>query len=88
MFFFVRKINSLVYFIPIIDIGLRIINFLKLNINSIELTNFFNQYVPSSIPNVIDKYTSGFFNEFLMWVYVIIFIIFEIKLIGTFIKRK
>lgn len=88
MFFFVRKINSIVYFIPIIDIGLRIINFLKSNINSPEISDFLNSYLPTSIPSVVDKYTTGVLNEVIIWVYVVIFIIFEIKLIGTFLKRK
>lgn len=88
MFFVVRKINSIVYFIPIIDIGLRIVNFLKLNLNSPEITEFLNKNIPTSIPNIVDKYTSGVFNEILIWIYVVIFIIFEIKLISTFLKRK
>lgn len=87
MFFIVRKINSIVYFLPIIDIGLRIIDFLKDNIKSPELIEFLNKYLPASIPSIVDKYTSGFLNEIFIWLYVIIFIVFEIKLIATFIKR-
>ncbi len=88
VFFVFKKFESLVYFIAMTDIFLRILTFIKQNITMPELYTFLNKYVPLSIPNIIDKHASGIFNEILIWVYVIIFAIFEYYIIKTFFKKK
>lgn len=83
-----RKFSTFVYTLAFIDIFLRIVNFLKDNIASPEIYKFVNQYFPTSIPSLIDKYTSGIFNEILIWVYVINFIVFEIYIIKSIFNKQ
>ncbi len=86
--FIYRKLSSVVYSIVIIDILLRIIDFIKNNISSTELFQFLNKNVPISIPSIINKYTEGLLTEVLMWALVIVYIIFEYYIIMTFVKKK
>lgn len=86
--FFYRKFNKMVYSIVIIDILLRIVDFLKQNITSQELYKFLNKNIPISIPNLIDRYTSGVFNEILIWAYVILYIVFIYYTFRIFLKKK
>lgn len=83
-----RKLEKVVYSIAIADIFLRLITFLKHNITSQEIFNFLNKNIPLSIPNIIDKNTSGLLNELLIWIYVIIFVIFEFYMIRSLLKKK
>lgn len=83
-----KKFHSVIYFIVIVDIFLRIATFVKQNITIPEVYTFLNKYIPLSIPNMIDKYLSGILNEILIWAYVGIFIIFEHYIIKTFLKKK
>lgn len=86
--FVFKRFDSLVYFISILDIFLRIINFLKNNITSPEIQKFIGVYMPTSLPDVINKYTTGVFNEILIWAFVINFIVFEIYVIRTLLNKR
>lgn len=88
IFFWFRKFESMIYFFVILDIFLRIVNFLKNNITSPELSELINNYLPISLKSLIDKYSSGILNEILIWLYVIIFIIFEYYIIKIFLKKR
>ncbi|NLM63278.1 MAG: hypothetical protein GX190_03085 [Mollicutes bacterium] len=84
-----RKVNTFVYALAALDIFFRIVDFLKSHLLSPEIYKFINQHFPSSIPSLINKYTSGIFNEILIWLYVINFMIFEFYIIkAIFNKRK
>ena len=83
-----RKFNNFVYCIAIIDIFLRILDFIKFNLPIPEIKIFIAQYFPTSIPSIINKYSSGIFNTIIMWAYVIIFIFFEYYTIKTFFRKK
>lgn len=86
--FWFRKLESVVYLIAIIDIFLRILTTIKNNISSTEIYTFLNNYIPSSVPNIIDRHTSGLFNEVILWIYLFVMIIFEYYLIKYFIKKR
>lgn len=83
-----KKFSSFVYFIAIIDIFLRILTFIKIQLGIPELTSFLNKYFPSSVPGIINAYSNGIFNTILIWGYIVIFIIFEFYIIRTFFKKK
>ncbi len=83
-----KSFDSFVYFFAIIDILLRILDFLKQLLNIPELTSFLNQYVPTSILSMINHYSTGVFNQILTWGYLICFIVFEVYLIKYFMKTK
>ncbi|MBE6144147.1 MAG: hypothetical protein E7169_01040 [Firmicutes bacterium] len=86
--FIFKKFSSFIYFIAIVDILLRILTFIKTQISNYEIYSFLNKYVPTSIPGILNNYSSGILNTLLIWLYVIAMIIFEYYLIRTFIKKK
>ena len=86
--FFFKKFSSFIYFLAIVDIFLRIMTFIKLQISNYEIYSFLNKYIPTSIPSIIDAYSSGILNTILIWLYVIAIIIFESYIIRTFFRKK
>ncbi|MFA5604081.1 MAG: hypothetical protein WDA12_04475 [Bacilli bacterium] len=85
--FVFKKFDTFVYSLAALDIFLRIVHFLKGNLMSAEIYQFINQNFPTSIPSLINKYTNGIFNEVLIWIYVINFIVFEIYIIKKILDR-
>ncbi len=83
-----KSFDSFVYFFAIVDILLRILDFLKQLLNIPELTTFLNQNVPTSILSMINHYSTGVFNQILTWGYLICFIVFEVYLVKYFMKTK
>ena len=82
-YFVSKRNNSFIYSIAIIDIFLRIMTFIKVNFKIEEIQNLISKYLPESIPNIIDKYTSTVLTTILLWVYVgimAIFLYFNIKI--------
>lgn len=88
VFIFFKNFSSLVYFIAIVDIFLRILTFIKLNIPLQDVASVINNYIPESIPSLLGKYISGIPYTILLWAYVIIYIIFLSYIIRTFWKKK
>lgn len=83
-----KHFSAFVFSIAIIDILLRILNFIKLNIGLKDFTTFLNKYFPASIPDIIDKYTNGDITVILKWIFVIIMIFFLYYVIKIWIKKK
>lgn len=83
-----KRFSNFVYAVAIIDIALRILSFIRLNIGVPEISNFIAKYFSSNIPTIINKYTNGILSTIIIWIYVVIFIIFEFYIIRSFIKRK
>lgn len=85
--FFFRNFNACVYFVVMVDIFLRIVYYLKMNILRADAFDFF-KYIPADIPTIINSFHLGVFNDLLMGIYVIMYIVFEVILINVFINRK
>lgn len=83
-----KKFSSFVYFTVFIDLFLRILYKLSAMLGIAEISSFITKYVPSSIPAILGKYSTGIFLTILMWGYLIIYIIFEVYVIKTFMKKK
>ena len=86
--FFFKRFSSFIYFVAIVDIFLRILTFIKLNVNVPELYALINKYIPENVPAIIDRYTNGIVYTVLLWIYVIIFCIFLFYVTRTFFKKK
>lgn len=86
--FFFKRFSSFIYFVAIVDIFLRILTFIKLNVNVPELYALINNYIPENIPAIIDKYTNGIVYTVIVWIYVIIFCIFLFYVTRTFFRKK
>lgn len=85
--FFYKNFNSCVYFVVIVDIFLRIVTYLKLNILKDGAFDFLG-FIPADVPSIINSFDLGIFNEILIAVYIIIYIVFEVLIIRQFVKRK
>ncbi len=85
--FFFKNFNACVYFVVIVDIFLRVVTALKLNYLRSDAFSFLG-VIPGDVPSILRSFDLGVFNEILMIVYLIIYIIFEILIIRLFIKRK
>ena len=85
-----NKFHSFVFFIAIVDIFLRIATFVKDNIPVKDISNLISKYLPESIIDIINKYTSNWdiVNLILRWGYVIIMTIFLYYIIKIFWKKK
>lgn len=86
--FFFKRFSSFVYFIVIVDIFLRLLHTIVVHLQIAELTSFVGNYIPSSIPAIINAYSSEIFNTLLIWGYIILYVIFEFYVIRIFFKKK
>ena len=71
-----RKFEPMVYLIVCLDLFFRIITFLKNNLGFNEIEEFLTEYVPESIPSIIDKYTAEILYTLIIWLYVSVFAVF------------
>lgn len=83
-----RSFDAFVYFIALVDIALRILTFIRMNVVLGEVNTWIKTYIPSSIKAIIDTYSTGVFNDVLSWGLVICFIIFEYHTIRIFLKKR
>ena len=88
VFFFKRTFSGFVYSVAVVDIFLRLMNYLSVHLFTGEVASFFIKYFPASIPTIIDKYTSSTLEVVLMWIYVGIMVVFEFYIIRTFFHKK
>ena len=86
--FYFRRFSNFVYAFAIIDIFLRILNFIENNVRVPELQKLISKYFPDSIESLIYHYTSGIITTIFLWGYVILFIIFLGYIFKIFIKRR
>ena len=82
-----RRFSSFVYSMAIIDIFLRLLNYIctHLPIDGIKVVE---KYFPSDIGAIIAKYTNGIVCDIIMWAYVIVYVIFLCYITAYFIKKK
>lgn len=86
--FFFKDFSAFVYGIATIDIFLRILDFVRLNINVPEISKLIAEYLPRSIPHVIAKYTSDVLYDVVMWGYVLVFTVFLFYTARILWKKK
>lgn len=85
---FFRRFDASVYFIAVVDIFFRIVNFIGNNIGIEEVSSFIKKYFPESIPAIINKYTDGVFTTILMWAYVLLFAAFLFYTVKILWKKR
>ena len=83
-----RRFSSFVYFIAIVDIFLRILTFIKNNIDLPDLAAVIDNYIPESILAIVGNYTSGLLYTIIAWAYIVIMAIFLFYNTKFFIKKK
>lgn len=84
---FFKNFNACVYFVVMVDIFLRIFTYLKTYILKDGAFDFLG-LIPTNVPAIIQSFDMGVFNEIIMILYLIIYIVFEVLIIKTFIRKK
>ncbi len=67
-----KDTRSLIYFLGISDILLKLIHFIKVQIDVEEFTTLINKYIPSSLMGIAANYTEGFVYTIFAWLYIIV----------------
>lgn len=83
-----KKFSSFVYCTVIIDLFLRILTMIHINLAIPEFSSFVVKYVPESIPTILAKYSTGIFYTVLIWGYIALYVLFEVYIVKTFFKKK
>lgn len=84
---FFKNFYSAVYFVVIVDIFLRIVTYLKVNILRDDAFGFLN-FIPADVPSILNSLNLGAFEGIFMALYIIVYIVFEGLIISTFFHRK
>lgn len=85
--FFFKDFTAFVYSLGIIELFLRIVNFIANNIGKNEVSVWLNNTFPNSIFTILAKYSSGLLYTVLCWLLVICFCILLFHLIKYLVKR-
>ena len=83
-----RRFDKGIYGVAIVDLFLRIFNYLIKHIKIDGITEHLIKYLPESVPGIIKHYTSGILADILIWAYVIVMGIFLFYTIRVFIRKK
>ena len=83
-----RKLSKSVYAFAIIDLFLRLLNYIANHIGIKGFDSWVNRTFPASIPAIINKYSSGILCTILIWVYIVVMVIFLFYVVRTFIRKK
>ncbi len=86
--FVFRRFSSFVYSMAIIDIFLRLLNYICTHLPFEAVKTYVENYFPKDIGAIIGKYTSGIFCDVLMWGYVIVYLIFLGYITAYFVNKK
>ena len=81
-----KKVSNTIIFLGLIDIFLRILNFIGNNTTR-EINAIINKYFPASIPGIITKYSSGIIETILVWGYVILMCMFLYYVFRMLLRR-
>lgn len=82
-----KRFDNVVIFLGIIDIFLRILDYIGKNTIE-EVNNIINKIFPDSIPAIINGYSSGILASILMWVYVLLMILFVYYVFRILLHRS
>lgn len=85
---FFKDFKTFIYGLGIIEIFFRIITFIKDNVGVPELSSLIDKYIPSSIIDILGKYSQGLFYTILVWAFLASMICLEVYLVKYFFKRK
>lgn len=81
-----KNASNTIIFLGLIDIFLRILNFIGNNTTR-EINAIINKYFPASIPGIISKYCSGTIETLIIWGYVIIMCMFLYYVFRMLLRR-
>ncbi len=83
-----RRFSKMVYAVAIIDIFLRLINYISTNIGIPGFNTWVKSLFPESIPGLLDNYMNGILLTVFVWIYVFFMVVFLFYVTRTFIRKK
>ena len=83
-----RRFSKMVYAVGIIDIFLRLLNYISTNIGIPGFNEWVRSIFPTSIPGLLDTYMDGVLLTVFVWIYVFFMVVFLFYVIRTFIRKK
>jgi hypothetical protein len=83
-----RRFSKMVYAIAIIDIFLRLLNYISTNIGIPGFDAWVSRIFPSSIPGLLDNYMNGILLTIFVWIYVFFMVVFLFYSVRTFIRKR
>ena len=83
-----KRPSSCVYYLALVDIFLRIIDYIVKNIPSNVVSDFLVKYLPTNVNSIIQNYTSGIFETVLLWLFLGIYVVFLYYTVCVFLKKK
>ena len=83
-----RRFSKMVYAVAIIDIFLRLINYISSNIGIPGFNGWVKSIFPESIPGLLDNYMNGILLTIFVWVYVLFMVVFLFYVTRAFIRKK
>ncbi len=86
--FVYKDYHFIVYLLGTLEIFFRLIHYIGDNIKFININSFINKYIPTSLFDVVSKYTSGIVETIASWLLVFAFILLLIYLIKYLFKIK
>ena len=86
--FFLRDIKWVVYAIGTIELFFRLLHWFGDHIGLPELNNVINLYVPTSLFDLVGKYTNGIIYELLCWGLFALLFFWFIYLLKYFFHKK
>ena len=83
-----RTFSKTVYAVAIIDIFLRLLNYISANIGIKGFHTWVVNIFPGSIPDLLDRYMNGLLLTIFIWIYVGLMVIFLFYVTRTFIRKR
>ena len=83
-----RSFSKFVYAFAIIDIFLRLLDYIANHIGIRGFAHWVNSVFPNSIKSIIENYTNGILCDVLVWIYIGFMIIFLFYTVRVFLRKK
>ena len=83
-----RRFSKSVYALAIIDIFLRLLNYISANIGIPGFNGWVKSIFPTSIPGLLDNYMDGMLLTVFVWIYVILMVVFLFYVVRTFLRKR
>ena len=83
-----KRFSSFVYAIALIDMFLRIVNYIASNLPITVVGTDIEKFFPSSVELIITKYTNGILCNVLMWVFVGLYACFWFYALTYFLNKR
>lgn len=86
--FLLRDIKWVTYLIGILEIFLRLVNYIANHLGISEVADFVNDNIPDSLFTILANYSSGLFYDVLSWILIAFLVWFLIYLISYLFRAR